>query len=74
MVFDPASIGPGTVRAVADLPAGASRLYGEADGVAHVIVNGTPIVTHGVLNGEEPGTLLRSGRDTDTVEAGTFVP
>jgi hypothetical protein len=74
MIFDPARIGPGRVRTVADLPAGASRLYGEASGVAHVLVNGTPIVTGGELSGDEPGTLLRAGRDTDTVEAGTFTP
>jgi N-acyl-D-aspartate/D-glutamate deacylase len=74
MVFDPATIGPGPVRTVTDLPAGASRLYGEAVGVAHVVVNGTPIVSHGVLSGDEPGVLLRAGRDTETVEAGTFVP
>jgi hypothetical protein len=39
-----------------------------------VLVNGTPIVSDGELCGDEPGTLLRAGRDTDTVEAGTFVP
>ncbi len=74
VVFDPATIGPGPVRTVADLPAGASRLYGEAVGIAHVLVNGTPVVTHGELCGEEPGTLLRAGRDTYTVAAGTFAP
>jgi N-acyl-D-aspartate/D-glutamate deacylase len=74
MIFDPATVGPGSVRTVADLPAGASRLYGQGVGIAHVLVNGTPIVSHGELCGDEPGTLLRAGRDTDTVEAGTFVP
>ena len=74
MIFDPATIGPGAIRTVADLPAGASRLYSEGVGVAHVLVNGTPIVSGGELSGDEPGTLLRAGRDTDTVAAGTFTP
>jgi N-acyl-D-aspartate/D-glutamate deacylase len=74
MVFDPARIGPGPVRTVADLPAGASRLYAEAEGIERVLVNGTTIVAAGALTGDEPGTLLRSGRDTYTVEAGTFAP
>ena len=74
MIFDPATIGPGAIRTVADLPAGASRLYSEGVGVAHVVVNGTPIVSGGELSGDEPGTLLRAGRDTDTVAAGTFTP
>jgi N-acyl-D-aspartate/D-glutamate deacylase len=74
MVFDPDTIGPGVIRTVADLPAGASRLYSEGVGVSHVLVNGTPIVSGGELTGDEPGRLLRAGRDTDTVEAGTFAP
>ena len=74
MIFDPATIGPGVIRTVADLPAGASRLYSDGVGVAHVLVNGTPIVSGGELSGDEPGTLLRAGRDTDTVAAGTFTP
>ncbi len=74
MVFDPDEIGPGPVRTVADLPGGAARLFGEARGVAHVFVNGVLIVADGELVGGTPGTLLRSGRDTYTVEAGTFAP
>ena len=74
MVFDPDRIGPGPVRTVADLPAGASRLYAEAEGIDHVLVNGTVIVGGGSLTGDTPGALLRAGRDTYTVEAGTYAP
>ena len=33
-----------------------------------MFVNGTEIVTGKELTGDTPGTLLRSGRDTETVE------
>ena len=69
VVFDPERIAPGPIVWRDDLPAGAGRLYGEAEGIAHVIVNGVEIVRDGELTGATPGTLLRSGRDTETVTA-----
>ena len=55
------------MKLVDDLPGGTSRLYADAIGVPHVIVNGTPIVTDGVPTSARPGTVFRSGRDTYTV-------
>ncbi len=71
VVLDPATIGHGAVRTRGDLPGGASRLYAEAVGVGHVVVNGTEIVRAGGFTGAVPGRVLRSGRDTDTVHAGS---
>jgi len=66
VVFDPVAIGPGPVFTRTDLPTGAARVYGEADGIDDVIVNGTVIVEDGAFTDARPGTLLRSGRDTET--------
>jgi N-acyl-D-aspartate/D-glutamate deacylase len=68
IVFDEHEIKPGPVHTRHDLPAGAGRLYAEAEGIEHVVVNGTEIVRGNAPTGERPGTLLRSGRDTETVE------
>ena len=67
-VFDPDTIGAGETYTRFDLPAGAGRLYAEARGVDHVLVGGVEIVREGEHTGAWPGTVLRSGRDTDTVE------
>jgi N-acyl-D-aspartate/D-glutamate deacylase len=71
VVFDPGTIGPGAVRTRSDLPGGASRLYAEAEGVSHVLVNGTVIADGGEFTGALPGRVLRSGTDSATVRAGS---
>ena len=58
---------PSRPRRATTCPAAASRLYAEAVGIEHVVVGGETIVERGVLTGAEPGTVLRSGVDTDTV-------
>jgi N-acyl-D-aspartate/D-glutamate deacylase len=67
VIFDADRIGVGPMHTRFDLPGGAGRLYAEAEGVGHVIVNGTEIVRDNKLTGAEPGRVLRSGRDTYTV-------
>ena len=47
-----------------DLPGGAQRLYAEAKGIQHVIVNGAPILAGGAPTGLTPGRVLKSGVDT----------
>jgi N-acyl-D-aspartate/D-glutamate deacylase len=69
VVIDPTTIGPQPVRMRFDLPTDAPRLFGGADGIAHVLVNGTEIVDNGEFTDARPGTLFRSGRDTETVTA-----
>jgi len=68
VVLDPDRIDPGAVSFRYDLPGGAGRIYGEPTGVVHVVVNGELVVRDGAFTDARPGTLLRAGRDTVTVE------
>jgi N-acyl-D-aspartate/D-glutamate deacylase len=67
-VFDADAVDSGPTYTRYDLPAGAGRLYADARGIEHVLVNGVEIVRGTHHTGALPGVVLRSGRDTDTVE------
>ena len=67
VLFDADTVGYETERTRADLPGGASRLYAGSTGIDRVLVNGVAVVDGGALTGSLPGTLLHSGRDTETV-------
>ena len=67
VVFDMDTVGVGPLHTRQDLPGDESRLFAEAIGIEHVIVNGVPIVEGQEYTGSLPGIALRSGRDTVTV-------
>ena len=67
VVFNPDTVASAPIVERTDLPGNCERLYAGATGVEHVLVNGTPIITASTPTGTTPGTLLRSGRDTETV-------
>jgi N-acyl-D-aspartate/D-glutamate deacylase len=67
VVFDPDKVGCGPISMRNDLPGGEQRLYGEATGIEHVIVNGVPVARDNKPTGRKGGRMLRSGRDTFTV-------
>ena len=70
VLFDPATVDHGPERTRYDLPAGAPRLVADAHGITSVLVGGVEVCRDGVATGAMPGTVLRSGRDTETVSAG----
>jgi N-acyl-D-aspartate/D-glutamate deacylase len=67
VVFDPEEVGSEPLTVVRDLPGGGERLNAASRGVSHVFVGGREVVSDGEVTGERPGTVLRSGRDTETV-------
>jgi N-acyl-D-aspartate/D-glutamate deacylase len=69
VVFDPDAVGSQPACLTHDLPEGGARLVAGSLGVHRVFVNGIETVRDGDSTGATPGTVLRSGRDTDTVTA-----
>jgi N-acyl-D-aspartate/D-glutamate deacylase len=70
VVFDPLEVGSRPASMRRDLPGGGERLYATARGVDHVFVGGSEVVEGGDITDSRPGTVLRSGRDTDTISLG----
>ncbi|MDT5331282.1 MAG: hypothetical protein QOF31_2579, partial [Mycobacterium sp.] len=69
VMFDPATVDHGPERTCYDLPAGAPRLVADAYGISSVMVGGVEVCHDGAATGAMPGSILRSGRDTETVTA-----
>ena len=69
VVFDPETIDCEDLRMVPDLPGGTSRLFAGSKGVERVYCNGVAIVRDGQGTDALPGTLVKPGRDTETVAA-----
>jgi N-acyl-D-aspartate/D-glutamate deacylase len=67
VVFDADTVDAGPPVLVHDLPGDSVRMLADPVGVHHVLVNGVETVTDGAATGATAGTVLRSGRDTDTV-------
>jgi len=67
VLFDPETVGATGAHAVEDLPDGSLRLVSDPIGVRKVFVNGVLTVDEGTPTDARAGTLLRSGRDSETV-------
>jgi N-acyl-D-aspartate/D-glutamate deacylase len=66
VVLDPATVGAGEFQMRNDLPGDSPRLYADAIGIERVYVNGTCTVVDGTPTGNLPGSVIRSGTDTET--------
>lgn len=62
VVFDPATVGSGLPKVVADLPDGGPRLSQPSVGIHATVVNGRVVVLDGEPTGDTSGVLLRGSR------------
>ena len=67
VLVDPETVDSELLSLVEDLPGGTARLYAGSVGVRSVLVSGVEVVRDGVATDARPGSVLRSGADTDTV-------
>ncbi|UDY37215.1 N-acyl-D-amino-acid deacylase family protein [Dermatobacter hominis] len=69
VLFDPEVVDSEMLSMVEDLPGGTGRLYAGSVGVRSVYVSGVEVVRDGAATDARPGSVIRSGVDTDTVTA-----
>ena len=69
VLIDPEQVDSELLTMVDDLPGGTSRLFAGSLGVERVWVGGVETIENGQPTGALPGSVLRSGTDTDTVTA-----
>ncbi|NCY17692.1 MAG: D-aminoacylase, partial [Actinobacteria bacterium] len=67
VVFDPTTVDTASPTIANDLPGGAPRMHADSVGIVRVFVGGVVTVVDGEPTGARPGTVLRSGRDTETI-------
>lgn len=67
VVFNPETIGAGEVHITRDLPGNSARLFAYSTGMELILVNGETILEQGEATGALPGSVLKSGVDTQTV-------
>jgi N-acyl-D-aspartate/D-glutamate deacylase len=67
VVFDPATVTAEPAYVSFDLPGGSKRLLAGSVGIDRVFVNGVLSIADGQPTGARAGTVLRSGRDTESV-------
>ncbi len=67
VVFDPETIDSEMLTLVNDLPGDCGRLHAGSTGVKHVLVSGVETITDGEPTGNNAGSIIRSGKDTNTV-------
>ncbi|MBI3247151.1 MAG: amidohydrolase family protein [Deltaproteobacteria bacterium] len=60
VVFDQATVNCGKQEAVRDFPGGGLRYIEKSTGIEHTIVNGEVLFSHGTVQSELPGRVLRS--------------
>lgn len=63
VVFDPDTVACGKQEPVHDFPGGGLRYIEKATGVAHTLVNGHVLFSHGESQGVLPGRVLRANVD-----------
>jgi N-acyl-D-aspartate/D-glutamate deacylase len=63
VVFDQATVNCGKQEAVRDFPGGGLRYIEKSTGIAQTIVNGKVLFSHGTVQNELPGRVLRANRE-----------